>query len=146
MKPAALPAGIDHEFGMKQRRLAVTPPSQRHAVWSLVKTRQFGLVEVFDTEPLGLVDQVVVKVRSKPMRVGDLITWAGGDKQLVSTPLIVAERLAKGMVKKGKPALEAAADFRMFALPLAPAAKRQKLWQVVFLGNLLEKQVGQWRG
>ena len=146
VQPTARPGGIDHEAGVKPHRPAVSPAAKRHAVRLLVKTRQFSSVKILDAEPLRLVDQVVIEVGAKPVRVGDLVARAGSNEELVSPLLIVAERLAKRVVKKGKPALEAAADSRVFALPLTPAAERQKLRQVVFLGELLQQQIGQRRG
>ena len=105
----------------------------------LVEICQLGLVEILDAKSLRLVDQVVIEVGAKPVRVSDLVARAGSNEELVSPLLIVPERLAKRVVKKGKPALEAAADSRVFALPLTPAAERQKLRQVVFLGELLQQ-------
>ena len=125
VQPAARPGGIDHEPGAKPHRLAIALSAKRHAVRLLVETRQLGLVKIIDADPLRLLDQVVVEVGAKPMRVSDLIARTGGDEQLVAALFVVAERLAKCMVKKRKPALETAADFRVFALPLAPPPQRQ---------------------
>ena len=142
VQPTAWSGGIKHEAGMEPHRLAVAPSRQCHTGRPLVEIRQLSLVEVLDAEPLRLVDQVVVEVGAKPVRVGDFIARAGGNEELTTALLIVAERLTKRVVKKGKPALEAAADFRVFALPLTPTAKRQKLRKIVFLSKLLQQQIG----
>ena len=80
VQPTARPGGIDHEAGVEPHRPAVSPSGKRHAVRLLVEICQLGLVEILDAESLCLVDQVVIEVGSKPMRVGDLVARAGGDK------------------------------------------------------------------
>ena len=146
VQPTAWPSGIDHEAGVKPHWPAVSPTGKRHAILLLVEICQLGLIETLDAESLCLVDQVVIEVSSKPMRVGDLVARAGCNEKLVSPLFIVAERLAKRVVKKRKPTLEAATDSRVFTLPLTPAAERQKLGQIVFLRELLQQQISQRRG
>ena len=103
------------------------------------------MVEVFHAERLRFANEEVIEIRAIPMRVRDLITWAGGDKQLVAPLRIVEERFFKLMLIKRKTALQSAGDLRIGLLPASPLGQWQQTRQIVSQRQFFEQQVGQRR-
>ena len=84
----------------------------------------------------------MVEVGAQPVGVGHLVARAGGDQQLVGAVGTRSERLAGRVEVEAKPALQAAADLRVGALPRAVLRQRHQPRQVVATGELLQQQVG----
>ena len=129
MEKPARTRGVDHKSSLHPASLPVSFAFEQEPVTRGSKRIEPVSVDVFDSELLGPPNEEMIKVRPIPVRVRDLIMWTGGDEQLSFTRRV--ERLVENVMIKRKAAFQAAADFRVLALPASPFAQRQRRGQIV---------------
>ena len=115
-----------------------------HRTISLVaQPLEARVVEIDGAFGFRLARERVVEIGPVPMRVRDLISWAGRHQELAAVLMVVGKRLTRAMEAKGEAALQASGDIRPRALPCPPLREGTDARHSVSIGQLFEEQIGQ---
>src|SRR3954471_20384328 len=101
------------------------------------------MVQVLDSKGLGFTHEEVIKICSVPMRVGNGVVRAGGDKEFVTVIRLRRPWLAKLGMEKGEDALKATRNFRVAVLPCSPFSERQQTREVIARGEFFDEEISQ---
>jgi len=82
MQKPARTGGVDDEPGSDIHRAPAADAAECYPVVRFCKAGQAGFVEVVDPQFLRFPNKELIEVGAVPVRVGDFVVWAGGDKKL----------------------------------------------------------------
>src|SRR5215472_8689690 len=109
----------------------------------MLQRSQLCAVEVLHSLSLGLVHQELIEVGAKPVRVGNLVSRARRDEELIAPLGISSKGVTRFVAVEAEPAFQAASDLRICGLPRSPRRQRPDARNVIAVRELFEKKVGE---
>src|SRR5689334_10903044 len=100
------PRGIDDEARLDREGLSALRSRKLYAPRALLDAGQVRLVAIVHALGNRLSNEMVIDIRSKPMRIRERIVRARGDKQPLRVEAPIDECLVRMMAEKGEAALE----------------------------------------
>ena len=136
-------SGIDEEPGGQANRFACALSAKEKASRGPLWSGELRLVEVLDVLSLGFANQEMIEIGAVPVRICDVIVWAGRDQQLIGRFGRVSPGQAKGMMVKGETSFQAAGNLGVGLLPGAPLSERKQTGESIAMRQFFEQQIGQ---
>ena len=144
-KPARA-SGINDKFSCEFHWLpTLTPPQVHSGPPRSGRAGEFDFIPIRHSQRLRLLHQIMIKIRTIPMRVGNCFPRAGADHQLPLAMRVGLETAAEFVMVEGEASFEAAREMRSLFLPGPPFAERPNERQIIIVGDFFEQQIRQGR-
>ena len=145
VKQSAWPCGIDQKLCVDRECCAIPDSAKSCARFTTDDLIDFHFVEIIDADLLRLFDKKRVEAGSEPVRVGDFIVRARGDKELIVAERVLIVEPVELMAIERESALKAASDLREASLPAPPFCERCDSSQIIAAAKLFKQKIRQRR-
>src|SRR5208282_3990839 len=144
MEQAAGARCIDQELCLDRKCCAVSKAAKDRARFATHEVIEFHLVEISDSQFLGLLDEEGVEVGSEPMGVRDLVARACGHQKLIVIGRVRIVGCIEPVAIEREAALKPASNMRTIPLPATPFCERRYRWQIVATAEVFKQKICQW--